>query len=177
MKKMLYQQLTEFLLTKLPERYHAHFHAWIENGKLLNQGKRVTDAGIEIAHIQYDAVLFFDEFPFREISAQKIMAEIQIWLNENDYLRDVLDEYETPFELEIINDDVADLAFTISFQEPLTAVEDDAGDLEIDGKKYRLDEIEINIVNSIDLVYPTLKQTQEDNAAQHDEALKETITL
>ncbi len=72
---------------------------------------------------------------------------------------------------------MADLTFTISFQEPLTAVEDDAGDLEIDSKKYRLDEIEINIVNSIDLVYPAPKQAQEDNAAQHDDALKEMITL
>ncbi|WP_424408081.1 phage tail protein [Pasteurella sp. PK-2025] len=168
--KMLYQQLTEFLLTKLPERYYAHFHSWIENGKLLNQGKRVTDVGIEIAHIQYDAVLFFDEFPFREISAQKIMAYIQIWLNENDSLRDVLDEYETPFELEIINDDVADLTFTLTFQEPLTAVEDEDGEIEIDGKNYRIDDIEINLVSSIDLIYHAPK-------ARRDDALKETITL
>ncbi|NBH76376.1 phage tail protein [Rodentibacter pneumotropicus] len=150
-KKMLYQQLTDFLLTKLPKRYHGKFYSWMENGKLVNQGRQVTDNGIEICHIQYDGILFFDEFPFKEISPAYLMALIQIWLNEHDYMRDILDNHETPFDIEIINDDVADMSFTISFQEPLTAIEDGNGELEIDGTRYTLSEIEIFTADEIDI--------------------------
>ena len=149
-RKMLYQQLTDFILGKLPKRYQANFESWIENGKLINQGKQVTEEGLEIAHISYDAVLFFNEFPFAEIRPDYLMAWVQIWLNENDPMRDTLDQYETDFDIEMISDEVADLTFTIAFQEPLTAVKDTAGKLEIDGEKYRLDEIEILTVQEVE---------------------------
>lgn len=161
-KKMLYQQLTDFLLTKLPKRYHGNFYSWMENGKLVNLGKQVTDNGIEICHIQYDGILFFDEFPFKEISPAYLMALIQIWLNENDEMRNILDNYETPFDIEIINDDVADMSFTISFQEPLTAIEDSRGELEIDGISYRLDNIAVFTAEEIDLDVQVINDSNED---------------
>ena len=150
-RKMLYQQLTDFLLRKLPKRYQANFESWIENGKLINQGKQVTDDGVEIAHISYDAVLFFNEFPFVEIRPDYLMAWVQIWLNDNDPMRDQLDQYETDFDIEMVSDELADLTFTIAFQEPLTAVKDSAGQLEIDGERYRLDEIEILTAQEIEI--------------------------
>lgn len=125
--KLRYKQLTDYLLSKLPERYRPRFYAWMENGRLLNQGRTVTDNGVEIARIQYEAVFFFDELPFKEINALELMAHIQLWLNENDPDREILDYYETPFDLDIINDDVADLSFTITFNEPITAVKDEKG--------------------------------------------------
>lgn len=158
-RKMLYQQLTDFILGKLPKRYQANFESWIENGKLINQGKQVTADGVEIAHISYDAVLFFNEFPFVEIRPDYLMAWVQIWLNDNDPMRDQLDQYETDFEIEMVSDELADLTFTIAFQEPLTAVEDTAGRLTIDGKNYRLDEIEILTVQEVaieaEVIYAT----------------------
>lgn len=150
-RKMLYQQLTDFLLSKLPKRYQANFESWIENGKLINQGKQVTAEGLEIAHISYDAVLFFNEFPFVEIRPDYLMAWVQIWLNDNDPMRDVLDQYETDFDIEMVSDELADLTFTIAFQEPLTAVKDSAGQLDIDGASYRLDEIEILTAQEIEI--------------------------
>ena len=113
-RRFLYQQLTDFLLMKLPKRYHKNFYSWFENGKLINQGKAVTHNGIEIAHIKYDAVLWFDEFPYREINAAMLMAYIQIWLNENDCSRDQLDNYESDVDLEILDDQIADLSFKLS---------------------------------------------------------------
>ena len=150
-RKMLYQQLTDFILGKLPKRYQANFESWIENGKLINQGKQVTTEGLEIAHISYDAVLFFNEFPFVEIRPDYLMAWVQIWLNDNDPMRDTLDQYETDFDIEMVSDELADLTFTIAFQEPITAVKDSAGQLEINGEKYRLDEIEILTAQEIEI--------------------------
>ena len=80
------------------------------------------------------------------------MAFIQVWVNENDQMRDVLDDGEIPFDLDIIDDNTADLIFTIAFREPLTAIEDSEGELKIDGVNYRLDEIEVFTAEEIDVV-------------------------
>ncbi|WGE32548.1 phage tail protein [Actinobacillus genomosp. 2] len=150
-RKFLYQQLTDFLLTKLPKRYHGNFHSWMDKIKLINAGRNVTDLGLEVAHIKYDAVLWFEVFPYREISAPLIMAMIQVWLDENDAIRERLDLYETDIDLDILDDKTADLVFTINFQEPLTAQKDPNGELVIDGESYRLDEIEIYYAEEIDV--------------------------
>ncbi|MCT8824372.1 phage tail protein [Glaesserella parasuis] len=144
MKKMLYQQLTDYVLEKLPDSYRQNLYSWMENGKLINEGGNVTQTGIVIAHIEYDSVLFFENLPFRKINPYKILAMIQIWLNENEYLRNVMDEYITPFDIEVIDENSAEFSLTIKFREPITAELDSNGDLEIDGERYRLDEIEIN---------------------------------
>jgi len=137
---MLYQQLTDFLLTKLPKRYHGNFYSWIEDGKLLNEGRQVTENGIEVCHLSYNGVFHFEALPFNEISPAYLMAFIQVWVNENDQMRDVLDDGEIPFDLDI------------AFREPLTAIEDSEGKLKIDGVNYRLDEIEVFTAEEIDVV-------------------------
>ena len=151
-KKMRYQQLTEFLLTKLPKRYHGNFYSWIEDGRLLNEGRQVTENGIEVCHLSYNGVFHFEALPFNEIPPAYLMAFIQVWVNENDQMRDVLDDGEIPFDLDIIDDNTADLIFTIAFREPLTATEDSEGELKIDGVNYRLDEIEVFTAEEIDVV-------------------------
>ncbi|THA14546.1 phage tail protein [Rodentibacter pneumotropicus] len=151
-KKMLYQQLTGFLLTKLPKRYHGNFYSWIEDGKLLNEGRQVTDNGIEVCHLSYNGVFHFEALPFNEISPAYLMAFIQVWVNENDSIRDAFDDGEIPFDLDILDDNTADLIFTISFREPLTAMQDERGELQISGENYRLDDIEVFTAEYIDIV-------------------------
>ena len=151
MKKMLYQQLTDFLLAKLPESYRQNLYSWMEDGKLINEGGNVTQTGIVIAHIEYDAVLFFENLPFRKINPYKILAMIQIWLNENEYLRNVMDEYIAPFDIEVIDENSAEFSLTIKFREPITAELDSNGDLEIDGDKYRFDDIDVNVAEAFEV--------------------------
>lgn len=151
-KKMLYQQLTDFLLTKLPKRYHGNFYSWIEDGKLLNEGRQVTDNGIEVCHLSYNGVFHFEALPFTAISPAYLMAFIQVWVNENDPMRDAFNDNEIPFDLDILDDSTADLIFTISFREPLTAMQDERGELQISGENYRLDEIEVFTAEEIDVV-------------------------
>lgn len=150
-RKFLYQQLTDFLLTKLPKRYHGNFYSWMDNIKLLDVGRRVTQNGIEVAHIKYDAILWLEAFPYREISAPLIMAFIQVWLNENDAIREALDLYETDINLEILDAKTADLIFTVNFQEAITAIEDREGELVIDGVNYQLEEIEIYYADDVEV--------------------------
>ena len=118
----------------------------------MNEGRQVTENGIEVCHLSYNGVFHFEALPFNEISPAYLMAHIQVWVNENDPMRDVLDESEIPFDLDIIDDNTADLIFTIAFREPLTAMEDSEGELKIEGVNYRLDEIEVFTAEEIDVV-------------------------
>lgn len=149
MKKMRYQQLTDHLLRHLPASYHANFYAWMENGKLRNEGKQVTEDGVEIAQLDYQAVFYFDKLPFRTISPYKLLALVQIWLNEQDawHYRDL----ETEFNIEMIDDNTAELEITLPFSEPMTAVQDDEGELLMAGERYRLDEIEVQTAETFEM--------------------------
>lgn len=154
MRKMLYQQLTDFVLAKLPEAYRPKFYSEMDKGKIKNEGRTQTENGIEIAHIEYDAILFFEELPFKKIDPLNLIALISIWLDEisksDEYWR-LVDYEELDFELELIDDETADLTFIIPFKEPITAIKNEQGGLLINGEKYQLSEIEIDIAEEIDV--------------------------
>lgn len=149
---MLYQQLLVFLQQKLPARYRKNLLAWMESGSLIDQGRNVTDEGIEIAHIRYKATFLFNELPFNQLNVAEIMANIQVWLNENDELRYQLDFAEIGFDVEIYDDSTADLTFDIEFQEPITAIKSERGKLIIDGENYQINPIPIYVAEEVEVI-------------------------
>lgn len=149
---MLYQRLLGFLQQQLPIRYRKNLLAWIESGTLIDQGKNVTDEGVEIAHIRYKATFLFNELPFNQLNVAEIMANIQVWLNENDELRYQLDFAEIGFDVEIYDDSTADLTFDIEFQEPITAIKSERGKFNIDGVNYQINSIPIYIAEEVEVI-------------------------
>lgn len=149
---MLYQQLLGFLQKQLPTRYRKNLLAWIDSGTVIDQGKNITDEGIEIAHIRYKATFLFNELPFNQLNVAEIMANIQIWLNENDELRALLDFAEIGFDVEIYDDSTADLTFDIEFQEPITAIKSERGKLIIDGENYQINPIPIYVAEDVEVI-------------------------
>ncbi|SUT96086.1 P2 phage tail completion protein R (GpR) [Actinobacillus lignieresii] len=143
MKQMKYQQLTDFLLTKLPQSYQAHFSSWIAEGELLDEGRDITENGIELFHLPYSAIFYFDELPFREISALELMSWFNIWLKEHDCERDDLALSDPKFEIDMLDDNTAIIIFKVDFYERIEAVKDSNGALSLDGENYRLDQVEI----------------------------------
>lgn len=146
-----YQQLTNFLLDKLPQRYRASLYSWIDGGKLLNEGKTETADGVRLAVVEYQAVFHFEDLPFAEINPAEIMAHLQIWLNEHSESHCLFDEYATPFEIELTDEQTAKLQFTLIFREPLTAVKDERGALQMDGENYRLQPLEFETAENVQL--------------------------
>lgn len=118
MIKLKYQQLTDYLLEFLPQAYHGNFYSWIDQGDILNEGKTVTEQGEILFYLEYSATLYLHEFPYRQINPMQLMALLNDWIN-NDHERCVVDNYKTPFDLEIIDDQLADLSFNIDFREPI----------------------------------------------------------
>lgn len=154
MKKMLYQQLTDYLLRILPSNYRSKFYSEMEQGQLLNQGKQVTVDGMELAYISYTAVLTFEELPFKKIDPLLLMSVISIWLSEiteSEKYYNVFEYDEVNFDLQLIDDDTADLVFSINFKEPITLMFAEQGNLTLNGENYQLRDIEINIAEHFDL--------------------------
>lgn len=141
---MKYQALTHYILQRLPKDYQRNFYSWIESGELINSGREITEQGGILSIMRTDCILWFEELPFRKINPQKIMALIQIWLNENTNC-DVYDEQNNTisFELVLIDDNTADLNFRLTFNEPIYLTQDEQGDLVQDGEHYRLANPEI----------------------------------
>lgn len=117
--RLKYQDLTDNLVAKLPPRYQANFYSWMDNGEMIDEGKIVTDKGEILFYLEYSAELFFHELPFKQINPLQIMAAINLWLAENDLERYTQDEYKTPFDLTLLDDELADLSFTLKFREPI----------------------------------------------------------
>lgn len=119
MIKLKYQQLTDYLLEFLPQAYHGNFYSWIDQGDIINEGKTLTDKGEILFYLEYSATLFLTEFPHKKINPLQLMALLQDWLNSQDEERCLQDNYKTPFDLDILDDELADLSFNIDFREPI----------------------------------------------------------
>lgn len=143
--KLLYQQLTDHLLGYLPKNYQANLYSWLHKGKILNNGRDITDNqvtgnGIEICQIEYEAMLWFEALPFKEIDPLKILTLINVWTAENDH--DYLElNHELDFEIEPIDDLTVDLTLTVKFRERITGVADEKGDILKDGMAFRLSDV------------------------------------
>lgn len=149
---MRYQQLTSYLLQFLPKDYQRNFYSWIENGRLINKGRDITEHGKLLAVMETECVFWFEELPFKKINPQKLMALIEIWLNENsdcEYFPDENDEI--PFELVLLDDNTADLQFSLKFIDPLYLQADDGGEFNLHGEAFNLEAPEIWTAEHFDI--------------------------
>lgn len=149
---MRYQQLTDYLLQFLPKDYQRNFYSWIENGRLINRGRDVTEKGNLLAVMETDCVFWFEELPFRKISPKKLMALIEIWLNENSDCEHFPDgNDEIPFELVLLDDNTADLQFSLKFIDPIYLQSDDEGEFNLHGEAFSLESPEIWVAENFEI--------------------------
>ncbi|MDP8173675.1 phage tail protein [Pasteurella skyensis] len=152
LNKMQYHKLTDYLISVLPKAYQNNFYSWIDSAEMLNEGRNVTVDYIELMHLQYDTTFYFEDLPFRQIKPVEIMAHIQTWLYENDPERYQLELANPQCTIELIDDKVATVEFSISFQEKITAQESENGDLTLNGKKYQLGNVEIYYAKEFEII-------------------------
>lgn len=140
--KLLYQKLTEHLLQYLPLSYQPNFYSWLTQGKMINNGGDITDSGIEICQMEYDAVLWFEALPFKEIEPLKLLTLVNVWTAHNDpkYLEL---NHEIDFEITPIDDTVVDVTLTVKFRESIYGVEDKQGDIHTHNSRYQFGDVQI----------------------------------
>ncbi|MFD0965987.1 phage tail protein [Seminibacterium arietis] len=148
LRKYLYQRLTAFIAEQLPSRYKNNLYSWIEDGEIIDEGQQLTEQGEVLAFLKYNAVIWLEQFPFKQIDPAVIKVNLLHWLKQNDPYRYRV-ESAVNFDIEMLDDNTADLVFNVQCFEPMEAVEDENGNIYANGKKYRLDYINIYTAEEI----------------------------
>lgn len=129
------QQITQFLVN-LNLVDVSQIDSWVENPQIVPSGKSLGSGGIVLYRQEYDAVISIERFPHKNHPAELLFGQICAWLMESDPDRDEIAKPRT--DVDILDDQTADIEITISFEENIEAVPDPAGTINLGGTLYRL---------------------------------------
>ncbi|WP_392551231.1 phage tail protein [Orbus wheelerorum] len=137
----LINQLTVFLKANLPEVIFRgqKFTPFTDSMELERVFKVVTNNQLQGGIIRYEAVFEFEDWPFRQINPQSLFLLVNVWveeLPESDHYEII----ENPtLDVDLIDEELADITVSIKITENLYMVEDDKGDIPFKNKRYRID--------------------------------------
>lgn len=118
---------------------------WMENGVANYAAKRVS-RGLLLCRFEYEAVISVERF---SKGADLFLAHICCWLMEFDSGRDKDDLPMPQIDVTPLDDLTVDIEVKIKFIEDITVLPHEQGEISLDGEKYRLDNVENNVANSV----------------------------
>lgn len=137
----LINQLTSFLKENLPpELFRGQkFISFTDSMELKRQFKVITKEQLQGGIITYDAVLEFEDWPYRKLNPQLLFLLVNIWIEK---LPD-LDNYEInenpTLDIDVVDEQIADITVSVKVTENLYMIEDEKGPIPFKGKRYRID--------------------------------------
>lgn len=140
----LINQLTLFLKENLPpELFRGQkFTSFTDSIELKRQFKVITKEKLEQLQggiITYDAVLEFEDWPYRNINPQLLFLLVNVWIEQ---LPDS-DNYEInenpTLDVDVVDEQTADITVSVKVTENLYMIEDEKGQIPFKGKRYRID--------------------------------------
>lgn len=137
----LINQLTSFLKDNLPAEVFRgqKFTSFTDNMELKRQFSVITAKQLQGGIVSYDAVLEFEEWPYRKLNPQLLFLLVNVWIEE---LPD-LDSYEInenpTLDVDVIDEQIADITVTVKVTENLYMIEDEKGQIPFKNKRYRID--------------------------------------
>jgi hypothetical protein len=118
--------------------------SWVENPQIVPAGTVRTAKGVVIYRQSYTAVIAIERFPHKVHPAELLFAHISAWLIEHDGERFDNEDAKITTDVEILDDDTADILVSIDFVEEVEIVEDADGPIALAGKTWSLAGIEID---------------------------------
>ncbi|SMF94423.1 P2 phage tail completion protein R (GpR) [Methylomagnum ishizawai] len=114
--------------------------AWAEDMSLVPRYQSRGDGGVILFERWYTAWFVFERWPHQNIDVDILLSHIMVWLLANDPERD-RDRGETDPEIDvdILDNNLADLTVTIRFREEVGIVPDAAGAIEYQGQRWRVE--------------------------------------
>jgi hypothetical protein len=141
------ETLTAFLQANLPRRVaNLEFNSDMEELSFIPAQKDMGLGQYQLAVMEYEAVLSWGRFPYRQFDPRNLCALLLAWLIENADQGLIEQGFELSMpELAIVvtDDKTALVEVVIKMVEPLTLKEDEQGVIPFDGKRWRLDDPEI----------------------------------
>lgn len=118
--------------------------AWVENPRVVPSFKSMGDGGMILFRQTYDAVLYIERYPHRRHPAELLFGQVCAWLYEHDVDRFDRKDADIATEVDVLDDQTADITLTLDFIEEVGAVPDPAGPIMAAGKRWRLAEPVVN---------------------------------
>lgn len=126
------------------------FEAWAEGIEQVLRGGMEGNR-VLLCTMTYRAVYSIEDYAFCKYPFEILHARLITWLADNDERSDMKDR-EPRITCDVMDDEVADIEISLSFEENVYITEDENGDIEYFGKKWRLDAPAHDVAESFDLV-------------------------
>jgi hypothetical protein len=122
--------------------------SFITNCTVQISATKETATGLVAAYKTYQAVYEIEDY---QGNADTVLTHFVCWIYANDQSDCNLEHPLPSFDIEPVNDHVVDLMVEVEFSEKISLEQDETGDFEFDGIKYRLADIAITDAESFDL--------------------------
>lgn len=134
------QSLTHFLKANLPERVcQVEFTSEMDEIQFIPAQKELGLDQYQMMIQQFDAVIGWGRFPYREIDPRYIPLLINAWISEQDnHLSDSNIEQEPPSMTVDVDEHTAVVVVTISLAEPVVMKKDSNGIVPFDGERWSI---------------------------------------
>ncbi|QDL30875.1 phage tail protein [Serratia liquefaciens] len=154
------ESLTAFITANLPPRAMQMFLPTMENGEIIRSAKGLGLGQKRIGVLRYDAVLSWDNFPYRECSPGLVYALVLTWLSEHaNALNDELKLPDPTVDPEYDDDGSCILQVVVAVADEIILKPSDTGAVPSKGQRW-------------DVVYPEVWTAEEaEYFTQHGSAL------
>ncbi|MHA3541208.1 phage tail protein [Yersinia enterocolitica] len=137
------QSLTAFVQGNLPQRLRKlEFNSDMDELRFIPAQRDLGLDQYQLALMQFDAVLSWGRFPYRDYDPRNLCALLLVWMIENT--PDYGPEPELPsIDIDVIDDKTATVVVSMGLTESLSIKKDEAGDIPFQGAKWRLTDPEL----------------------------------
>ncbi|MCC8375363.1 phage tail protein [Photorhabdus sp. HUG-39] len=137
--------LTAFLRENLPERLcKIEFTSEMDEIRFIPAQRDLGLGQYQMFIQQYEAVIAWGRFPYREFDPRYVPLLIDVWLTEQgNELGDANLEPERPAMTVEVDEETAVVVVSLSLSEPVVMREDKNGIVPFEGKRWRLADTEI----------------------------------
>ena len=144
----LITELTTFLKGNLPPALYRgqKFGSFMDNLEIDRVFKLVTKQPTEqllCAKLRYDAVITFDEFPYRVYDPCLVFALVMCWLESKNSDDEQFNNVNPDIDVSENDEQTAYLMISVPLIEDITLIEDENGAIPYKGRRYRLGETSI----------------------------------
>lgn len=141
----LLNALTKYF-ESLPGIGRDQMEAFADLGKLSPSGKDLGH-GLEIGRFKYDAVISIERC--LASLGPLLLAGLIVWLAENDPDRDSLALSDPDVDVTLEDEQTVSVQITVEFDEGIFIVEDPDGPITGDGKQWRVDDVPIDLAETL----------------------------
>lgn len=144
----LIHELTTFLKTNLPEPIFRgqKFASFMDNLEIDRNFSLITDSParqLRCAKLKYDAVITFDDFPYRTYDPCLVFALVMVWLENKTSNDERFDSINPDIDVSENDEQTAYLMISVPLFEEITLIADETGSIPHNGRRYQLGKTDI----------------------------------